>query len=170
MNGNDSNQSQQRKTVQYIPVNDTEYMSRVTEPGWGKTQDIPVSFDNSLKRRVYYRDEEGNLYLDKNGNPVFDETSIWEMISFYTRDVRLGNLSELNNEMTVVRYYLKLAGDLLVEGYPESSIISLSEAINILETSQSKGGFFRKRQGTITQEQQYEEKGKKSLFDLGRKQ
>jgi hypothetical protein len=162
MNGNDSNQGQQRKQYQYIPVNDTEYMSRVTEPGWGKTEEIPRSLDDDLKRRVYYEDEKGNV--------SFVKTSVWAILGIFTRDIRLGNLSELNNELQRTRYYLKFTADLLMEGVIESSVVTLGEAVVILETSQSKNGFMRKQSSTITNEQHYEEKGKKSLFDLGRKQ
>lgn len=88
---------------------------------------------------------------DRLDNPDdIDRTEAWELLSFYTRDLRLSNIGE--REMIYCSYYIDLAGDLLREGYMESFAKALALAATVLELSQSKGGFLRKRTNTITTE------------------
>jgi hypothetical protein len=72
----------------------------------------------------------------------------------------------ISTELTYVTYYLDLAGDFLSSDMIEPFLISLSRAATVLELSQSKKGFLRKRMNTFTQEKfnQELEPAKKKLF------
>lgn len=96
------------------------------------------------------------------------KTEAWELLSFYTRDLRLSNIGD--REFVYCQYYLDLAGDCLREGYMESFAKSLALAATVLELAQSKGGFLRKRQNTLTQESYSGELDqKKRLLSMGKK-
>ena len=88
---------------------------------------------------------------DRLENPEdMDRAEAWELLSFYTRDLRLSNISD--RELVYCQYYVDLAGDLLREGYMESFAKALALAATVLELAQSRGGFLRKRQNTLTTE------------------
>lgn len=106
-------------------------------------------------------------YIAPDGKTIITtKDSLWAMLGFYTRDLRLGNLSKWDNEVAYCDYYLKLANNYLFFGETEAFLISLSNVINLLELSQSRGGFFRRRSNTLTQEHfsQELEPEKKNFF------
>lgn len=113
--------------------------------------------------------------------------TLYKVYGYVRRDLRLGNLSPFGGEMDYCQRYLDFAGDCLrgLTIYsPEtkdhkdlksnklqlpllnSFLIALSRVITVLELSQSKGGFVRRRMGTLTSEQysQTLEPPKKGLF------
>jgi hypothetical protein len=65
--------------------------------------------------------------------------------------MRLANLSK--DELRYCQHFIDLAGDLLQDGKRTAFVIGLSRAVTVLELSQSKGGFLRKRFGTFTKEE-----------------
>lgn len=75
----------------------------------------------------------------------------------------------MRGEVAYCQYYLDLAGDLLQNNAIKPFLIALSRAASMLELSQSKGGFLRKRMNTLSQEhisQELEPK-KQKLFGKG---
>lgn len=142
-----------------VPHSDLDMNLMLTNSVWGNPE---VSSDLREHLTKYYsdgsKDEDGNLNVTKR--------ELWGLLSFYTRDIRLANLSRIDNELQTCRYFLNLAGDLLQVNMVEPFLISLSRAATILETSQSKGGFLRKMMNTLRQEhyKQEIEPPKKSMF------
>ena len=145
-----------------IPISDLDFNLMTTNTEWGG-QYIPEELRRKLQRD-YIEVINGQQYLKKEG--------LWEMLGFYTRDMRLGNLSEFNGELNYCTYYLDLANDFLRDDFVEPFLISLSRAATILELSQSKKGFLRRRMGTFTQEhyQQELDPKKKNFFGMGKKE
>lgn len=101
-------------------------------------------------------DEQGQPVLDEQGQPVYEwgitYQGMWSLLGYYTRDMRLGNLSTFDGELRYTQYYLDLAGDFLQAKEVAAFLICLSRVATQLELSQSKGGFLRKRMNTLTQE------------------
>jgi hypothetical protein len=152
---------QQPQQNRSVPISELDYQYRTTEPNWGKI-DVPAELRSKLMQI-----SEG---VDDDGNPVYTPESLWGLLGYYTRDMRLANLSTFNNEFDYCMYYIDLAGDCLREGYTESFLTSLSRAVTILELSQSKGGFFRKLLNTFRSEQSIETiEPKKSAMSWGKK-
>jgi len=120
------------KPLREVPVNELDLQLQTTNPKWGDY--ISPEFRARLMTE----------------SKTEDELKLWELLQFYTRDVRLGNLSA--TELNYCRYYLDLAADCLENQYKNSFIIALSRAVTVLETSQSKGGFLRKLFGTVRHE------------------
>jgi hypothetical protein len=133
-----------------LPANELDMQLMITNSCWGRPEVSP-----ELKQRLmkYYAttDDHGQLMKDDAGNIIVDKGSLWGLLGFYTRDMRLANLSEFNNELQTCRYMIDLANDYLSENMVEPFMISLGRAVTILETSQSKGGFLRKQMNTLTQ-------------------
>lgn len=149
--------------IRSLPQNDLDLQLMVTNTVWGRKE-----ISSELKDKLARYFLEGK---DSEGKDVITKKSLWGLLGYYTRDIRLGNLSNMNNELETCRYYLDLAGDLLNADMIEPFIIALSRAVTILETSQSKGGFLRKMMNTLIQHstsQQFEAP-KKGLFGGGKK-
>lgn len=144
-----------------VPQSDLDFNLMTTDPVWGQPE-----VNDTLKERLS-KISEG---VDADGKPIYKKENLWGLLNFYTRDLRLANLSKWD-EIPYVTYYLDLAGDFLQSDMIQPFIICLSRAATLLELSQSKNGFLRRRMNTFTQEkfQQELEPPKKSLFG-GRKQ
>ena len=148
-----------------------------TNSVWGRTDLNPELRDKIGKQylaQIPRKDEDGNPMLDANGNPILEwgvsYEGLWSLLGYYTRDMRLGNLSTFDGELAYCSYYLDLAGDFLQAKEVSAFLICLSRVATKLELSQSKGGFLRKRMNTLTQEhfsQEIEPK-KVNLFGKGR--
>lgn len=141
-----------------IPLNDLDLQMQMIEPAYGKGG-IGKGLKDKLQSLIMVGEDE-------KGNPVYDEQNAWDILGYYTRDIRLGNLDKFTGEYAYVKYYLDLAGDLLQADMIKSFLIALSRAATVIEISQSKGGFLRRRTNTITNENQYSglEPAKKSIF------
>ena len=146
-----------------MPQSGLDFNMMLTDTMWGSPQ-----ISSQLKQKVRERDERMKL-LTQIGRgelePESEKAAAWELLSFYTRDFRLANLS--GGEMTYCEHYSNLAGDCLREGYMEAFACALQRTATVLELSQSKGGFLRKRQNTLTTEQlqgDIEPQKKKLLF------
>jgi len=134
-----NNNFQQRK--RQIPENALDFNLAILDNVWGKDT-INEDLQEKLTQNTYFQDEQGNQYVDKK--------YLWGLLGFYTRDMRLGNLNALDFEFCA--YFIDLAGDFLQVDMIEPFIMSLSRAITRLELSQSKGGFLRRQNNTLTSE------------------
>lgn len=150
--------SEQQKRV--LLRNNLDYEMELTNTMWGN-----VNINPDLKEKLTQK----YGYLNAEGNLIVKNESLWSLLGFYTRDLRLGNLSSINGEIKYCQYYLDLANDYLQAQMVPPFLICLSRVATVLELSQSKGGFFRRRSNTMTQEniQAGGEPEKKSL--LGKK-
>jgi len=153
-----------------LPRNELDFNLMTTEGEWGKDY-INSELRERLNKYFVKRDSEGKQIFDNEGNLIGSKKSLWEMLGFYTKDMRLANLSYLNNEIQYCQYFLDLAGDFLNMDMIEPFIICISRVATVLELSQSKGGFLRRRMHTLTTESMSGElePQKKSLFGSGNK-
>lgn len=136
------------------PQSGLDFNMMLTDTMWGSQQ-----ISSQLMEKVRQRGKE----QDEKAAP-------WELLSFYTRDLRLANLSQAFGEMEKCEHCINLAADCLREGYMEAFSTAISRAATVLELSQSKGGFLRRRQNTLTMENfQGEQEGKKKSLLFGMK-
>ena len=144
------------------PRNELDFNLMTTDAVWGKA-DVPLELKRRLNKYYLARNEKGQE------TQVIE--SLWGLLGFYTRDMRLANLSNWNGEIQYCQYMLDLANDLLQTNLIEPFLITLSRVATVLELSQSKGGFLRRRMHTFTQESKYQEQEppKKSLFGGAKK-
>lgn len=144
-----------------LPTSELDWNMMLTNAVWGRPE-----VSEELKERLMK--EYSSQGAD--GQVVITAGSLWGLLGFYTRDMRLANLSEWNGELQSCRYMIDLANDYLSENMIEPFIISLSRAINIMETSQSKQGFLRKQMNTITQKHESRslDPPKKTFFGGGK--
>ena len=125
-----------------VPHNALDFNLMVIDSVWGKDS-ISVDLQEKLKLiKATYKDDSGNVYVDKE--------SLWGLLGFYTRDMRLSNLDAPQFKYCV--YFTDLAADFLKADFVNPFLICLSRVATILELSQSRGGFLRNRQNTLTQE------------------
>lgn len=114
------------------PYNDLDMQFKTTNPAWGR--EATAYLDKKLTRAKEGKEEEKN----------------WELLAYYTRDLRLANID--TGEMIYCGTWLDIAGDCLRQGYTKSFVTALSRVVTVLELSQSKRGFLRRRHGTYTRE------------------
>lgn len=127
-----------------VPQSDLDLNLMLTNAVWGSPE-VSQELRVRLAQKFDLKDTE-------SGKEIELKASAWGMLGFYTRDMRLGNLSDLNGELSVCRYYIDLANDLLTCGMTKPFLIALSRSATILETSQSKKGFLRNILNTLRQE------------------
>jgi len=144
-----------------LPQNDLDMQMMTTNSVWGRSEISP-----ELKERL-------NRYfevMEEDGEKKFTKSSLWGLLGFYTRDMRLANLSYKQNELQYCQHYLDLANDLLQSDMIEPFLICLSRVATILELSQSKNGFLRKQFNTQTENinQRVDEPPKKKLFGMSK--
>ena len=137
------------------PQNELDLALMTTDAVWGKP-DVPQELRDLLDR--YFK------VINSKGEEGYTKRSLWSSLSYYTRDMRLANLN--HDQLAYVKHYYDLAGDCLQENVFRGFIIALSRAATVLELSQSRGGFLRKRMGTLTHESFSEEREpqKRSFF------
>lgn len=151
-------QSQRR----ILPQSELDLALMTTDSVWGKTE-VPQELRDKLNVALRARYEDGQ---EKD---IIQ--SLWGLLGFYTRDMRLANLSPVYGEVKYCQDFLDLAGDFLQENMIRPFIICLSRVATLLELSQSKGGFLRRKMHTFTHEQIAGElePPKKNLFGVGKK-
>jgi len=137
-----------------LPRSDLDFNLMTTDSVWGSPY-----VNQDLKDRVknYYRSID-----EKTGEETIKSDSLWSMLGFFTRDMRLANLDKA--EGSYCHYYLDLANDFLHSHQIESFIICLERVASILELSQSKKGFLRKRMNTLTTENFNQQEPAKTKF------
>lgn len=153
MNEQNNNPQAQRVT----PRSELDLNLLITDSVWGSPH-ISSSLKDKLEKYYASRNEKGQT--------VITSENLWELLGFYTRDLRLANLSTVRGELQYCQYYLDLANDFLQAGYIEPFLICISRVATITELSQSKGGFLRRGMNTLRHEnvnQELEPK-KKTLF------
>ena len=145
-----------------LPQSELDLALMTTNSMWGQ-EEIP----EGLKERL------SKIYQKKNLDGSTEEftSNLWGLLGFYTRDMRLANLNAFLGEVDYCNTMLNLANDFLQAGCIEPFLISLSRVASLLELSQSKNGFLRKKMNTFTQESiTKEEPPKKTLFGARKKQ
>lgn len=154
-----------------MPQSGLDFNMMLTDTMWGSQQ-----ISAQIRDKIQHRQENLKL-ISQIGKGVLpaevEKAASWELLSFYTRDLRLANLNVLTGELNYCQHYIDLAGDLLREGYIEAFATALARAATVLELSQSKGGFLRRRQNTLTTESlsgEVEAPKKKLLFGGGKSQ
>jgi len=152
-----------------LPTSELDLNLMLTNGVWGRPE-VSQELKDRLMKYYVETDDHGNPMKDADGNIQISKGSLWGALSVYTRDMRLANLGEFNNELQTCRYMIDLATDYLSENMVEPFMIALSRAISIMETSQSKNGFLRKQQNTLTQKNisQSLEPPKKGFFGGGK--
>ncbi len=135
--------SQQQDQFRSLPQSDLDLNLMLTDSVWGKGS-VPEHLKEKLGKQF-------NI-VNADGSTEIVNRSQWDLMGFFTRDMRLGNLSNWNNELEATRFNINLANDLLLVGMAEPFLISLSRAATTLETSQSKGGFLRRIMNTLRHE------------------
>lgn len=155
-----SKNQQTQKRV--LPQSELDLALMTTDSVWGKPEVSP-----ELKEKL------NQIYKAQNEDGTTEDyiSSLWGLLSYYTRDMRLANLSVVYGELTYCQYHLDLAGDFLQESMIRPFMITLSRVATLLELSQSKGGFLRRKMNTFTHEQVSGEMEppKKNLFGAGKK-
>lgn len=146
-------QSEPQKRL--LPRSDLDFNLMMTDTLWS-------SLSPELKTEL----TEKYQGQDDAGQQITWEEHYTTVLGIFTRDLRLANLSTWDGELVVVRYHLDLATDLIQTKMRPAAAAAIARVAGILETSQSKGGFLRRRQNTFTQEhfQSELEPKKKSLF------
>jgi len=163
-----SEENQETTVKRVVPQSGLDWNMMLTDTMWGSPQ-----ISRQLKTKIRERVTREKQNPDGTVTELLDKEAAWELMSFYTRDVRLANLSAVFGEVEYCQYYIDLAGDFLREGMPEAFATSLARAATILELSQSKSGFLRRRQNTLTTESlqgNVEPKKKRILFGSGKTQ
>lgn len=176
----ESNNNERR----FLPRTDLDFNLMTTDSAWGRAEINPELYDKLKKktlRLVQKVNEEGvplfypklneeGLEVPDLDKPVltYDEIgeSLWAQLGFFTRDLRLSNLSKLDGELSFVNYALDLAAKFGDVGMHRPQVLVLATVASITEPAQSKGGFLRRRMNTLTQEHfsGETEPNKKSLF------
>jgi len=128
----------EERVMKFVPQNEIDLQLVLTNSQWGSSEQTQLRKILQTYKYKVVQVESGNgqqLMLQEKQN-------YWDLMEFFTRDLRLGNLKE--NELFVIRYDLDLATDLLSNDCFKSFITALSRVAVVLETSQSRGGFLRK--------------------------
>lgn len=149
----------------FVPESNLDFNLAVLNSVWGKDMDISEDLKEKLSKNFFLRDDgTGDLVKDDEGNYLVNKKYLWGLLGFYTRDMRLANINDI--QLNYCSFFIDLAADFLHVEMLEPFIISLSRAATVLELSQSRNGFLRKRQGTLTTEEYKElrEPKKKSLL------
>lgn len=151
------------------PASDLDFNLMITETLWGSSF-VSQELQQHLTKSFQMVDSEGKPVFDNKGEPVVTKEALWGMMSFYTRDLRLSNLSYKSNEIQYCMNYLDLAGDFLKEGMIKPFLVCLSRVATVTELAQSKGGFLRRQMNTLRTENVDEllEPKKKSIFGGGK--
>ena len=147
-----------------MPQSELQFNMLTTESTWGMP-DMNPEIRDALTEVNYAADEQGEIIKDEGGNPVvLEKKQLWDRFSIYTRDVRLANID--GQELVYVNYMLDLAFQLLQKDMYRAASLALGYAATVLETSQSKKGFLRRRMNTLTSENIHAElePPKKKLF------
>lgn len=147
-----------------VPQNELDLALLTTDSVWGKPDVSQELKDNlSTYRKIIVENPDGSK------TEGYTKESLWGVLNYYTRDMRLANLDRFQEDY--VKHYIDLAGDCLQEGLKRAFIISLSRAATILELSQSRMGFLRKRLGTLSTESYTEQKEppQRSFFGMAKK-
>jgi hypothetical protein len=144
------NTTDDKKQYRIVPQGELDFNMMVINTVWGDTN-IPEGLKDKLTKYTYVLDKNNNIAKDDKGEPIINKDALWELLGFYTRDMRLGNIRD-KFQLVYCQYYLDLANDLLREDYIIPFCICISRAATVLELSQSWQGFLREKLTTIRSE------------------
>lgn len=166
----DDNDDKQR--LRDVPASELDLQLMLTNTKYGE-----AGVSEELKRVL------GNTEITTiDGREYIRVGSLWGLLGYYTRDLRLGNISQYGGEVNYCQEYIDFAGDALRGvsvttkdrrrkniSFVNAFMCAFSRAITLIEISQSRGGFLRKRLSTLTSEniQSNLEPAKKGLFNKG---
>lgn len=135
--------------LSYIPTNSVEFETLTTEPTWGDSDAFDTNpfsdYDKESKKEI------------KREIP-----SHWKLLSFFNRDLRLGNLSIMYDDLEYLEDRASFVTMLLSwrNGvFSELAPLALSPVVASVELSQSRSGFFRKNARTSSIVSEHSEKG-----------
>jgi hypothetical protein len=172
--------------LRQMPMNELDYNLQLTDPKWGqemtrefmnrmgektKVDRIKILIETLMNDKTISEDTANIIFENILVILQDDKDSMWSMLAYYTRDLRLANLSAWDGELEYCEKHLNFAGDCLQFNLKKSFLITIKSAISKMEISQSKNGFLRKRMGTLTTENitnELEPK-KKSFFGMSKK-
>lgn len=132
-----------------VPANDLDMQMQVTDPAWQN-----LSPELQAKLMKYVGEKTVRKLINNKEQEVKEQVfqKLSGILAVYTRDARLGNLSQMNGEYEYVSYYFELAVDLLENEMPNACVVALNKALSKLEVSSSKAGFLRKMLNTFRHE------------------
>lgn len=125
-----------------MPQNELQFNMLTTNSAWGEAEMNP-EVQGAFTEYAAVQNKEGGVDLEVRKN-------LWNRFSIYTRDVRLGNLE--GEEYAEFQYLMDIAFNLLSKDLYNSASTALGFAATIIESSQSKKGFLRRRMNTLTSE------------------
>lgn len=148
------------------PTTDLDFQQQLTDP-YVSSEYVSPNFSNKFVEYEAITDpltKETKVYVKKD---------LWSILQLFTRDWRLGNIDK-KEEAVYIRYYIDLTADILAvlgDDYREPAIICFERALNVNETSQSKGGFLRKLLNTFIHKTTPTDDApkKRNLLGLGKK-
>lgn len=158
-------EADENKQYRIMPENALDYNMMMIESEWGRPESISRDLLEKLSKvKGFYVDKEGKPLFNDDGSPDTIKESLWSMLGFYTRDMRLSNLDAPQFKYCV--FFLDLCNDFLRVDMIEPFLTCLSRVATVLELSQSRGGFLRNRQNTLTTETRFNlaEQQKRSLL------
>lgn len=140
------------------PYDELDFASMSLNPSWGREATHELNEKLSFMQEVKRKAKEGEELTVEEKREF-----LWGLLTFYTRDIRLGNLKDA--EMNYCQWYIDFAGDCLEKGFIRSFMTSLRRAITRIELSQSRRGFRTKEGNTIRKEESFStDPKKKKLF------
>jgi len=142
----------QNKVAMPRPNTDLDFQAQLTDP-YTSSQFVDPAFSNKFRDYVQARDPNGNLLFEEDGTTpkVILVNDLWGVLQIFNRDWRLGNIDK-KEEAIYIRHHIKLSTDILIllgDEFNQASLISLSYALCVNETSQAKGGFLRRMLNTF---------------------
>lgn len=137
-----------------IPESNLDFAWQTVNPVWGRSTVPPELMDRLTKTGKVFIDEDGNVFEPS-------KEGMWSLLSFYTRDLRLGYLTK--SETQYATEWLEIANDCIRQDLPESFFLALGKVVAMVELSQSRDGNLRRSTRSQIQEQKltYEEPPKR---------
>jgi hypothetical protein len=126
-----------------------------------------LEYSTPLKHITIRIDRVTGDFISTITDKVMSREGYWEILGYYTRDLRLGNLDDganpfKPNEVAYCEYHLNLAGDELnyyhadlPHGFHKAFFSHIRRVASKIEISHSKHGWFRKQGSTMTSEVAY---------------
>ena len=136
--------------------------------GYKQVSDNRFEYSSPTQEISIEVDKLNGVFVSTIKNIVLSRQGYWEILGYYTRDLRLGNLDDganpfKPNEVAYCEWHLNMAGDLLnfyhkelPHGFHKAFFSHIRRVASKIEISHSKHGWFRKQGATVRSEVQYE--------------
>jgi hypothetical protein len=144
-----------------IPDSNLDFAWQTVNPVWGRST-VPPELQERLTKK-------GKVFIDVDGNEFEpSREGMWSLLSFYTRDLRLGFLTR--QEVYWAQEYCEIANDCIRQELPESFFLALGKVVALVEVSQSRDGNLRRMNRTQFGEQKvtYQEPPKRFGMNMER--